>query len=155
MKKHINTRQQTTTEIKTIAQICTFLNARGYCVWRHSNTGMFDASAANSDLCKLYIPAKSGQLNFSHFQDGVANILAKGFRKVPCSIKGVPDIIGFNKRTGALVAIEVKLPGDRFSADQTDMLESMRRAGCETYVVKDFPTFSEFFSKKLALGQVA
>ena len=43
--------------------------------------------------------------------------------------KGVPDIIGYNKKYGFFVCCEIKAIGDRMSADQIVFLEELSLAG--------------------------
>lgn len=43
--------------------------------------------------------------------------------------KGVPDIIGYHRKTGVFVACEVKTARDRLSLDQYDLLCGIKRAG--------------------------
>jgi hypothetical protein len=43
--------------------------------------------------------------------------------------KGVPDIIGYNKKNGSFVCCEIKAIGDRMSADQIVFLEELSLAG--------------------------
>jgi hypothetical protein len=43
--------------------------------------------------------------------------------------KGVPDIIGYNKKYGFFVCCEVKAIGDRISSDQMVFLEEIAMAG--------------------------
>ena len=43
--------------------------------------------------------------------------------------KGVPDIIGYNKKYGFFVCCEIKAIGDRMSADQMVFLEELSMAG--------------------------
>lgn len=43
--------------------------------------------------------------------------------------KGVPDIIGFNKKYGFFVACEIKAIGDRISPDQMLLIEEISIAG--------------------------
>ena len=43
--------------------------------------------------------------------------------------RGVPDIIGYNKKYGYFVAVEVKAIGDRASTDQMLFLKQLSMAG--------------------------
>lgn len=47
---------------------------------------------------------------------------------------GVSDIMGFCKRTGRIVAVEVKTVNDRLSDDQIDFLNDVKTAGGLAYV---------------------
>lgn len=47
---------------------------------------------------------------------------------------GVSDIMGFCKKTGRIVAVEVKTIGDRLSDDQIDFLNDVKKAGGKAYI---------------------
>lgn len=47
---------------------------------------------------------------------------------------GVSDIMGFCKKTGRIVAVEVKTIGDRLSSDQIDFLNDVKKAGGVAYL---------------------
>lgn len=44
--------------------------------------------------------------------------------------KGVPDIIGFHKKTGIMVMCEVKTVTDKLSGDQINLMATATDAGC-------------------------
>jgi hypothetical protein len=51
--------------------------------------------------------------------------------------KGVPDIIGYHKKTGITVYCEVKTITDKLSASQTDFLLAATMAGCHTFIATE------------------
>ena len=51
------------------------------------------------------------------------------YRKNPFHKKGIPDVIGFHKKTGQFVAVEVKAKGDKLSINQERFLEDLKQAG--------------------------
>lgn len=52
-------------------------------------------------------------------------------------LKGVPDIIGFQKRTGLAVYCEVKTKNDKFSEYQRNFMIRAKTAGCMCLVAFD------------------
>lgn len=50
---------------------------------------------------------------------------------------GVSDIMGFCKRTGRIVAVEVKTANDRLSDDQIKFLNDIKTAGGIAYLAVD------------------
>lgn len=53
------------------------------------------------------------------------------------SARGCSDILGILPPTGRLVAIEVKLPGRKPTADQAGFLDAVRAAGGVGLVIRD------------------
>lgn len=146
MKKHITSNAPAgTTEVGLIMQICTLLNNRGYIVWRHSNTGTFNAREAKALLLPLYAAVKSGQLSPENYAVAIDTIFARAWKKTPGLIPGVFDIVGLNLATGKFVAIEVKLGKDELRPEQREFMRQVKDAGGEAYVVRDFPLFSHNF----------
>ncbi len=145
MKKHTTVNATGVTEMSIIMQLCTFLNHRGYIVWRHSNTGTFNAREAKAALVKLHSAVKSGALSEANFSIAIDVIFARCWKKTPGMVPGVFDIVGFNLVTGKFVAIEVKLGEDELRPEQRDFMRRVKDAGGETYIVRDFPLFSHNF----------
>jgi hypothetical protein len=44
--------------------------------------------------------------------------------------KGVPDIIGFHRKTGVAVYVDVKTVNDKLSSDQIELMTAATNAGC-------------------------
>lgn len=44
-------------------------------------------------------------------------------------MRGLPDIIGFNKKTGVFIAVEVKAGDDQLSPDQINFLHALNKSG--------------------------
>ncbi len=145
MKKHTTVNAANVTEIGIIMQLCTFLNNRNYIVWRHSNTGTFNAREAKAALVKLHAAVKSGALSEANFSIAIDVIFARCWKKTPGMIPGVFDIVGINLATEKFVAIEVKLGKDELRPEQREFMRRVKDAGGETYIVRDFPLFSHNF----------
>ncbi len=148
MKKHTTVNATGVTEMSVIMQLCTFLNHRGYIVWRHSNTGTFNAREAKAALVKLHSAVRSGALSEANFSIAIDVIFARCWKKTPGMVPGVFDIVGFNLVTGKFVAIEVKLGKDELRPEQREFKGNVEVAGGETYIVRDFPLFSHNFMTK-------
>lgn len=146
MKKHTTVNNPAgVTEMGIIMQLCTFLNNRGYIVWRHSNTGTFNAREAKALLLPLYAALRSGQLSAENYAVAIDTIFARCWKKTPGAIPGVFDIVGINLATEKFVAIEVKLGKDELRPEQREFMRRVKDAGGETYIVRDFPLFSHNF----------
>lgn len=61
--------------------------------------------------------------------------------------KGISDIIGFHKKTGVILACEIKIPPDKLSDYQIEFLESVRRAGGIGIVVRTDEDLDNFYKK--------
>lgn len=153
MKKHTTVNATGVTEMSIIMQLCTFLNNRGYIVWRHSNTGTFNAREAKAALVKLHAAVKSGALSEANFSIAIDVIFARCWKKTPGMIPGIFDVVGFNLVTGKFVAIEVKLGKDELRPEQREFMKKVKDAGGETYVVRDFPLFSHNFRAREAVAE--
>ncbi len=152
MKKHTTVNAANVTEIGIIMQLCTFLNHRNYIVWRHSNTGTFNAREAKAALVALYAAVRSGQLSPENYALAIDTIFGRAWKKTPGMIPGVFDIVGINLGTGKFVAIEVKLGKDELRPEQREFMRRVKDAGGEAYVVRDFPLFSHNFRAREAVA---
>ena len=63
------------------------------------------------------------------------------FRRNPLHKKGVPDIIGFHRRTGKFICVEVKTGKDSLSPFQVEFLSEAQRAGCISIVAHNYDDF--------------
>lgn len=70
------------------------------------------------------------------------------YRKNPLHKKGVPDIIGFHKKTGVFICVEVKIGKDKLSPEQLVFLKSAGKAGCISIVAKNYDDFVNKYNKK-------
>lgn len=52
-------------------------------------------------------------------------------------MKGLPDIIGYCKRSGISVFCEVKKNGDKLSEDQISFLTLAEQNGCQVYIAHE------------------
>lgn len=61
----------------------------------------------------------------------------KCFRKNKNKLLGVPDIIGFNKKTGIFIGVEIKVGKDKLSPEQILFIEEANKSNCICLVVKE------------------
>lgn len=128
-----------------IARVVNFLNQHGYCAWRQENNGRIDEQEATKNLLKLfdallqvdYTPEKKAKL--------IKDVLRKAYRKVPSSMKGVTDVIGFDLETARWITVEVKIGEDQVRPDQQVFMDKVRRANGSVWICRDFDCWSEAF----------
>lgn len=132
-----------------IAQVVNFLNQNGYLAWRQENNGRIDEKELVAHLLKLfdalalvrYTSEKKAQL----FMDAIR----KCYRPVPCSRKGVSDVIGFNLRTGYWISVEVKLGDDKMRPEQEDFAAIVRQSGgAEYWICREINSFKQGWFRK-------
>ncbi len=124
------------TESELIAFVISFLQARGYNVWRQQNTGFFDAEYAAKVLQEL-VTERGTRVN----KWEVEAALRKCWRKVPDSLRGVADVIGWDCTTGKWIAVEVKTVNDRLSDYQRAWLSALKESTAEVYICRDAEGF--------------
>jgi len=66
---------------------------------------------------------------------GVYDPTKKVFRR-NSSTPGISDILGYQKGTGKIVAIEIKVGRDKLSPYQVDFLDGIEKSGGYSFVVK-------------------
>lgn len=110
--------------------ILTFLMCNGWEAWRNNVMGVFDSNQA----AKAIVAQKPN----SH--KAAQGILKKCYRKSH-ERKGVSDVIGFNKKTGQFIAVEVKIGKDDLSIEQTFFLNCVSRSGGVSIVAKTYDQF--------------
>lgn len=73
----------------------------------------------------------------------------KGHRRNPTARKGIPDVLGYLRNGGRLIAIEVKgTAKDELSREQEMFLRNASMAGCIAFEARNFDQFVEEFSKR-------
>lgn len=69
---------------------------------------------------------------------GIYDPDTKRWRVNPQGRRGVPDIIGFHKSDGVLIAVEVKAGRDQLRDDQRAFLDELKAAGGLAFVAHSF-----------------
>jgi len=72
---------------------------------------------------------------------GIYDIKKEVFRKNPHNLKGVADVIGFNKKSGLFIAIEIKVGRDKLSVEQKKFLGEVAMATGVAMVAHSFDDF--------------
>lgn len=99
--------------------IIKYLCLNGWKAWRQNNAGVYDQKI-------------------------------KRYRKPPkTAIKGVPDVIGFNKKSGVFIGVEVKIGKDKLSVEQRYFLEELNVSGGIGIVAKSIDDFIEKYNQIL------
>lgn len=141
------------TEATLINKVVGFLNGNGYIVWRQQTTGHFNRVQAITSMETLVfslakVLAADAKFDKARVKKLVSDGLDKCWRKVPDSIRGISDIVGWNARTGRWVAVEIKIGSDQLSAEQKDWMQKCRAAGGEVYLVREFESFVAGFHRR-------
>jgi hypothetical protein len=131
------------TEAEMIAFAISFLSARGYYVWRQQNTGFFDGEYAAKTLHELVTERGTRLKKWE-----VEQALRKCWRKVPDTLRGVADVIGWNCTTGKWVAVEVKTENDRLSDHQRQWLSTLKESGGEVYICRGMEEFVNSWERR-------
>lgn len=74
----------------------------------------------------------------------------KGIYRRGSATPGISDIIGFHRKTGQFIAVEIKTGKDRLSDEQRNFLSDVEKAGGVAFVVKTFDdviTVSELYNR--------
>jgi hypothetical protein len=61
----------------------------------------------------------------------------KCYRKNPQHLKGVPDVIGFHRKTGVFISVEIKAGKDKLSVAQIEFLKTVTRAKGLQFVIRN------------------
>jgi|DEB0MinimDraft_12_1074336.scaffolds.fasta_scaffold00129_5 hypothetical protein len=119
-----------------------FLTLNGFVCFRNNVTGIFDTKQAAAKLANKNLPIST-----------VIKILSSCYRKSH-ERKGVADIIGFQKKTGVFLAIEIKFGKDKLSADQINFLTEVVKNGGIAIVAKTFDQFVKDLNSKTYFSNI-
>ncbi len=100
--------------------VMNFMNMSGFKVWRNNNIP--------STVQKVQINPDGSKKISQRYKAGMIKVATF-------------DIIGFRKRDGAHVEIEIKRGKDSLSKEQREHLSDLQKSGCISFAVKDFDTF--------------
>jgi len=126
-----------------IAQVVKFLNGNGYLVWRCENNGRIDEPEMVKHLHRLFTAL--AQVNYSTEQKAklFTEAIRRHYKPVPCTLKGVADVIGFNLKTGNMIAAEIKIGNDQLRAEQIAFMDVVKSAGGEYWLVREIESFKQ------------
>jgi hypothetical protein len=125
---------------QTTEDVLRFLGYSGYVVWRNNTTGIFDPSQTVAKLLRFVNGLKGKPTG-----EEIAKCFV--FRKNQ-GRNGIPDVIGYEKKTGRFISVEVKAGKDKLSAEQDFFIKQAKRNGCEAYVVRSFDDLLEQLKAK-------
>lgn len=142
-------------EAGLISSVVNYLNFSGYCAWRQQNTGHFNKTRATDSVARyvysLIMESRHGQqmdlfsqsksASLDDLRKKIDFILSNSWEKVPDSVKGIADVIGYNKKTGRWIAVEIKIGTDRLSVDQEVWLKGLSQSGGEVWLCRDINSF--------------
>ena len=81
---------------------------------------------------------------WNQYNGGVYDVKKGIYRKNPLFKKGVPDVIGFHRKTGTFIGVEVKVGRDKKSMHQDLMLNDIIESGAFGFVARDYDQFDEY-----------
>ena len=70
------------------------------------------------------------------------------WRVNPQGRRGVPDIIGFRKRDGLFIGVEIKAGRDQLRSEQKQFLDELKAAGDLAFVAHSFAQFQQSFESR-------
>ena len=85
---------------------------------------------------------------------GVYDAKKQTYRKLHGQAKGTSDIIGMQKGTGKLIAIEIKIGTDRLSPEQHGFLNDVKEGGGIAMVASSFDDFLKRWEYKKLHGLI-
>lgn len=132
----------------TIAQVIKFLNERGYLCWRQENNGRLDEAKVVERLTELLVALAHVNYKADKVAKLITDILRKGYKPVPCSLKGVSDVIGFHLETGRWISVEIKVGSDDLREEQRSFLKKVRDAGAEAWICYEIQSFVDAWYRK-------
>jgi hypothetical protein len=145
--------------------IIAFLSKNDFKVWRQQNTGSVDAAQLSKKL-KSYVenmiitreqkltkglkadPNFKLDIEVALLSKDVFSIVANSYKAVTGAMRGVADIIGWNKNTGTWIAVEIKINEDKLSEAQIAFANELRDAGGNYITAKTYNQFKESFYKQ-------
>lgn len=125
-----------------------FLKSKGYHVWRQNNMGVFEGPTATKRITDAIMAAKRTGLTAAKVGGIVKRIIGSSWRKSPGAQRGVPDVIGFHRKTGRWIGVEVKIGRDKLSDAQRAFLRALNESNAEGYVARDYDTFTRAWTAR-------
>jgi hypothetical protein len=111
----------------------TYLAVHGWEVWRNNTVGIFDVDIAAEKIVRMGQSSSGPEVK----RLAIKKTLRTCYRKSHDRL-GASDIIGFNKKTGRFIAIEIKAGTDKLSPAQSFFLDQVKKSGGVAGVVRSF-----------------
>lgn len=131
-----------------IAQVVKFLNGNGCFVWRQENNGRIDEQGLVQHLLQLFDALSRVKYTNEQKAKIFTEAARKFYRAVPCSIKGVPDVIGFHVESARWIAVEVKVGNDQLRPEQIEFRDNLRAAGGDYWLCRSLESFKDGWMRK-------
>jgi hypothetical protein len=132
-RKHSRPGMRANQLTKAVLQV---LNHSGYKAWRNNTVGVFDVNYAVDRVTKEK-PATKAQLRK----------ILNGCRRKSQTIPGQPDIIGYQKRTGKFIGVEIKAGKDKLSTHQIRFMDEANKAGAMVIECREVSDVVELIEK--------
>ena len=85
---------------------------------------------------------------------GIYDAKKQTYRKLHGQAKGTSDIIGMQKGTGRLIAIEIKIGNDNLSPEQHGFLNDVDEGGGIAMIAKSFDDFLKRWEYRKTNGMI-
>ena len=85
---------------------------------------------------------------------GIYDAKNQTYRKLHGQVKGTSDIIGMQKGTGRLIAIEIKIGNDSLSPEQHEFLNDVSEGGGIAMIAKSFDDFLKRWEYRKTNGMI-
>lgn len=151
------------TEATLAEKIILFLRTKGYDVWRQNNTGVLNANNASEKITKMIAiitqnitnalrqnPNRNVTIDEKELQQDIYALIQKSYMKASLGVRGVPDVIGFNLKSGNWIAVEIKINNDDLSIYQKEFIKRLKDAGGECYIAKTYDQFKNSWENRNA-----
>ena len=132
-----------------IAQVVNFLNANGYVAFRCENNGRIDKEGLIQQLLKLFDALAMVNYSRDKKTELFSDAIDKCYRRVPSSMKGVSDVIGFHAVYGTWISVEVKIGEDELRPDQVVFRDKVRETKHgEFWLCREIESFKQGWLRK-------
>jgi hypothetical protein len=85
---------------------------------------------------------------------GIYDAKKQTYRKLHGQVKGTTDIIGMQKGTGKLIAIEIKIGSDNLSPEQYGFLNEVQEGGGIAMIAHSFDDFLKRWEYRKVNGMI-
>lgn len=131
--------------------IIQYLSTNQWKVWRQNNHGVLSHKNAAKNIMAIVPFLKGRNRNDEEALKAIIKAISKSYIKNRMHLKGVSDIIGFHKRSGQWISVEVKTGKDKQSLDQIAFGREVRRSGGVHIIAKDIDQFFESYNQQINL----
>jgi ribosomal protein S20 len=141
----------------TLAEkIIFYLNTKGYTAWKQENRGVFDLNRAARNVALVVEKLQRGNLTNAEIHQTIFTILSKSFNNLEkLGKKGVADVIGFHRKSGKWVAVEIKINNDELRPEQKDFINSINDASGIAFVARTFEQFKTSFENHSKISELS